>query len=71
MVSTWGIPNRPGHAAYARQKSSMYERRAEEARRVVNIGGYGALLSPTANVIEFVEGERQIKQEYLSTHISM
>ncbi|KAJ7866920.1 hypothetical protein B0H13DRAFT_1897811, partial [Mycena leptocephala] len=50
--------NQPGHAAYARQKAWMYQRRAEEAQNLVRSGGHGDLLAPTANVIEFIERER-------------
>ncbi|KAF8197329.1 hypothetical protein K438DRAFT_1760109 [Mycena galopus ATCC 62051] len=50
--------NQPGHAAYARQKAAMYQRRTEEAQRLVRVGGYGFLLEPAANVIEYIEKER-------------
>ncbi|KAJ7659305.1 hypothetical protein DFH06DRAFT_989992, partial [Mycena polygramma] len=58
--------NQPGHAAYARQKASMYERRAEEARTLARLGGHEELLLPTANVISFIEGQRAEESEYLS-----
>ncbi|KAJ6616904.1 hypothetical protein B0H10DRAFT_1914835 [Mycena sp. CBHHK59/15] len=62
--------NQPGHAAYARQKAWMYERRAEDARKLIRLGGYQALLSPKANVIEFIEGERMKEEQYLSGRLS-
>ncbi|KAJ6563365.1 hypothetical protein DFH09DRAFT_1477218 [Mycena vulgaris] len=75
MQSVWSQlgesqANQPGHAAYARQKAWMYERRAEDARNLVRLGGYQALLSPTANVIEFIEGERMKEEQYLSGRLS-
>ncbi|KAF8157650.1 hypothetical protein K438DRAFT_2073948 [Mycena galopus ATCC 62051] len=57
--------NQPGHAAYARQKAAMYQRRTEEAQRLVRVGGYGFLLEPAANVIEYIEKERAKESEYL------
>ncbi|KAJ7912181.1 hypothetical protein B0H13DRAFT_1875113 [Mycena leptocephala] len=63
--------NRPGHAAYARQKAAMYDRCAGDARGLVRLGGYDELLSPTANVIEFIERERATEKEYLSQWISV
>ncbi|KAJ6533339.1 hypothetical protein DFH09DRAFT_1092569 [Mycena vulgaris] len=61
MQSVWGQlgdshANQPGHAAYARQKAWIYERWAEDARNLVRLGGYQALLSLTANVIELSRG---------------
>ncbi|KAJ7443174.1 hypothetical protein B0H11DRAFT_1881567 [Mycena galericulata] len=75
MQSVWTklgdmhLSNHPGHAAYAWQKASMYERRAEEAREYVKIGGYEALLSPKANVIEFIEGQRVVESDYISSYL--
>ncbi|KAJ6514598.1 hypothetical protein DFH09DRAFT_1431747 [Mycena vulgaris] len=63
-------PNQPGHAAYARQKAAMYERRAEEARGYVKMAGHEALLLPTANVIQFIEDERAAEEAHLSRHLS-
>jgi hypothetical protein len=63
--------NQPGHTAYARKKAAMYDRRAEDARGLVRLGGYDELLSPTANVIEFIKRERATEKEYLSQWISM
>ncbi|KAF8142583.1 hypothetical protein K438DRAFT_1784603 [Mycena galopus ATCC 62051] len=51
--------NQPGHAAYAWQKAAMYQQRPEEAQRLVRVGGYGFLLEPAANVIEYIEKERE------------
>ncbi|KAJ6533303.1 hypothetical protein DFH09DRAFT_1092536 [Mycena vulgaris] len=70
MQSVWSQlgdshANQPGHVAYARQKAWMYERWAEDARNLVRLGGYQALLSLTANVIEFIKGER-MEEQYLS-----
>ncbi|KAJ6547775.1 hypothetical protein DFH09DRAFT_1087529 [Mycena vulgaris] len=62
--------NQPGHAAYARQKAWMYERWAEDARNLVRLGRYQALLSLTANVIEFIKGERMKEEQYLSGRLS-
>ncbi|KAJ7609721.1 hypothetical protein DFH06DRAFT_1148295 [Mycena polygramma] len=62
--------NQPGHAAYARQKASMHERRAEEARTLARLGGHEELLLPTANVISFIEGQRAEEREYLSKRVS-
>ncbi|KAJ6475849.1 hypothetical protein DFH09DRAFT_1109105 [Mycena vulgaris] len=61
MQSVWSQlgdshANQPGHAAYARQKAWMYERRVEDTRNLVRLGRYQALLSLTANVIEFIQG---------------
>ncbi|KAJ7923693.1 hypothetical protein B0H13DRAFT_1864678 [Mycena leptocephala] len=61
--------NQPGHAAYARQKAWMYQRRAEEAQNLVRSGGHGDLLAPTANVIEFIERERAAEREYLLSRL--
>ncbi|KAJ6603168.1 hypothetical protein B0H10DRAFT_2195843 [Mycena sp. CBHHK59/15] len=47
------------------KKAWMYERQAEAAWKLIRLGGYQALLSPTANVIEFIEGER-MKEEQLT-----
>lgn len=76
MQSVWSQlgdshANQPGHAAYARQKAWMYERRAEDARNLIRLGGYQTLLSPTANVIEFIEGERRKEEQYLSGRLSI
>lgn len=62
--------NQPGHAAYASQKAFMYERRAEEAQNLVRLGGYGSLLEPKANVIEFIEKERSREELYLSNRLA-
>ncbi|KAJ6527315.1 hypothetical protein DFH09DRAFT_1094813 [Mycena vulgaris] len=75
MQSVWSQlgdshANQPGHAAYARQKAWMYERWAEDARNLVRLGRYQALLSLTANVIEFIKGERMKEEQYLSGHLS-
>ncbi|KAJ6514501.1 hypothetical protein C8R47DRAFT_1190566 [Mycena vitilis] len=63
------LANQPGHAAYARQKASMYERRAEEARTLARRGGHEELLLPTANIISFIEGQRAEESEYLSKRL--
>ncbi|KAJ7434559.1 hypothetical protein FB451DRAFT_1195267 [Mycena latifolia] len=61
--------NQPGHAAYARQKAAMYNRRAEEARTYVTLAGYAGLLLPTADLIEFIEGERVAEESYLTRRL--
>lgn len=61
--------NQPGHAAYARQKAAMYQRRTEEAQRLVRVGGYGFLLEPAANVIEYIQKERAKESEYLQRRL--
>jgi hypothetical protein len=48
-----------GPIAYARQKAAMYDRRRLEARNLVKAGGYGHLLQETANVVSFVEEQRE------------
>ncbi|KAJ7069033.1 hypothetical protein B0H15DRAFT_925884 [Mycena belliarum] len=63
------VANKPGHAAYARQKAGMYSRRAEEARTMIRDAGHTELLSPTANVIEFIERERAGEMVYLSSYL--
>jgi hypothetical protein len=62
--------NQPGHAAYARQEAAMYQRRVEEAQKLVRIGGHGFLLEPTANVIEYIEKERVKESDYLLHRVS-
>lgn len=62
--------NQPGHTAYARQKASMYERRIEDAKKLVRMGGHEDLLTPTANVINFIEAERAKEREYLKEKIT-
>ncbi|KAJ6569839.1 hypothetical protein DFH09DRAFT_1080569 [Mycena vulgaris] len=75
MQSVWSQlgdshANQPGHATYARQKAWMYERWAEDARNLVRLGRYQALLSLTANVIKFIKGERMKEEQYLSGRLS-
>ncbi|KAJ6484787.1 hypothetical protein C8R45DRAFT_931231 [Mycena sanguinolenta] len=59
----------PGHCAYARQKAAIYQRRGEEAQNLARIGGYGFLLEPTANVIEYLQKERVKENEYLLSRV--
>ena len=65
MQSVWAqlAENQPtdqrGRIAYARQKAAMYDRRRLEARSLVKAGGYGHLLEDTANVVSFVEEQRE------------
>ncbi|KAJ6490891.1 hypothetical protein C8R45DRAFT_901278 [Mycena sanguinolenta] len=47
-----------GAIAYARQKAVMYLRRMGDGQKLVVVTGYGALLAPDANLINFVEAER-------------
>jgi hypothetical protein len=49
----------------------MYQRRAEDARNLFCLGGYDELLSPTANIIEFIEKERaaEIISRWISEHV--
>ncbi|KAJ7857939.1 hypothetical protein B0H14DRAFT_3135672 [Mycena olivaceomarginata] len=62
--------SQPGHTAYARQKAAMYHVRAEEAKKLLRVGGYGFLLEPAANVIEYIEKERAKESEYLLYRLS-
>lgn len=53
------LPDQLGAKAYARQKAAMFDRRREEACQSVRKLGYGALLKEDANIVLFVEGERE------------
>jgi hypothetical protein len=48
----------------------MYHVRAEEAKKLLRVGGYGFLLEPAANVIEYIEKERAKESEYLLYRVS-
>ncbi|KAJ7236499.1 hypothetical protein C8J57DRAFT_1247744 [Mycena rebaudengoi] len=77
MQSTWSelgdshALTSPGHAAYARQKTAMYERRREEAQQFIIAAGYESLLLPTAKVINYILEERRKEAEYVSSLIDM
>ncbi|KAJ7022800.1 hypothetical protein C8F04DRAFT_1194153 [Mycena alexandri] len=51
--------DRPGASAYAHQKAAMYARRAKEGRESIKKLGYGDLIKEKANLVLFVETERQ------------
>ncbi|KAK6984264.1 hypothetical protein R3P38DRAFT_3332856 [Favolaschia claudopus] len=51
--------DRPGAAAYARQKAAMYQKRSSEAHNKLRELGYENLLREDANIVQFVEEERK------------
>ncbi|KAJ6620174.1 hypothetical protein B0H10DRAFT_2023034 [Mycena sp. CBHHK59/15] len=53
------LPDQLGAKAYARQKAAMFDRRREEGCQSIRKLGYGDLLKEKANVVLFVEGERE------------
>ncbi|KAJ7495577.1 hypothetical protein FB451DRAFT_1164304 [Mycena latifolia] len=58
--------DRSGAKAYARQKVAMYERRRLEAQKKVQEAGYSHLLQSKANVLSFVEEQRQKEKEFIA-----
>ncbi|KAJ6530202.1 hypothetical protein B0H19DRAFT_1328251 [Mycena capillaripes] len=63
--------DKPGAAAYARQKANMYKRRATEARKHLKDAGYQELLGATANVVLFVEEERKKEAKFIEQKLSL
>ncbi|KAK7013602.1 hypothetical protein R3P38DRAFT_3322533 [Favolaschia claudopus] len=57
--------DRPGAAAYARQKAAMYQKRSSEAHNKLRELGYENLLREDANIVQFVEEERKKQAEFI------
>ncbi|KAK7005504.1 CxC2 domain-containing protein, partial [Favolaschia claudopus] len=57
--------DRPGAAAYARQKAAMYQKRSSEAHNKLRELGYENLLREDANIVQFVEEERKKQAELI------
>ncbi|KAK6997020.1 CxC2 domain-containing protein [Favolaschia claudopus] len=62
--------DRPGAAAYARQKAAMYQRRASEAYTKLKELGYESLLRRDANLLEFVEQERKKQADFIRSSVA-
>ncbi|KAK7045235.1 CxC2 domain-containing protein [Favolaschia claudopus] len=62
--------DRPGAAAYARQKAAMYRRRASEAYTMLKELGYETLVHQDANLLEFVEQERKKQADFIRSSIA-
>ncbi|KAK7059410.1 hypothetical protein R3P38DRAFT_3522443 [Favolaschia claudopus] len=62
--------DRPGAAAYARQKAAMYQRRASEAYTRLKELGYESLLRRDANLLEFVEQERKKQADFIRSSVA-
>ena len=55
-----------GHQAYAKQKATTYEKRAEAAQKLVGALGYGDLLEADGNLVERIQKERAQEENLVS-----
>ncbi|KAJ7884770.1 hypothetical protein B0H14DRAFT_2564170 [Mycena olivaceomarginata] len=53
-----------GYSAYAKQKAHMYRVRGEQCEKLIRDSGYGTLLEPGTNLVEFVVAEREREPLY-------
>nr|GAT43480.1 predicted protein [Mycena chlorophos] len=68
MGQTWlalaeSSANKPGYAAYARQKAAMFTRMARETEERIRAAGYDELLVNDANLVDWVTRRRAVEDE--------